>query len=129
MTGRGGSGGSTSSGGNAGSMLDAGTDAAEECVENEPCAAEGVNGTCRNGQCCTGCWDGDACQTGDASAACGAGGGNCAVCSGGQCSGSAPCSSSMQFAPVICAGGGCVQSNTPYCCEFNACDSANGCLQ
>lgn len=37
-------------------------------------------GTCRDGACCTGCWDGAACRAGTAPAACGTSGGACAAC-------------------------------------------------
>lgn len=39
-------------------------------------------GLCRAGACCSGCWDGVACEVGDMAAACGAGGAACAICSG-----------------------------------------------
>jgi hypothetical protein len=42
-------------------------------------------GKCYNGTCCTGCWDGTTCQTGNTSQACGTGGDTCANCGTGLC--------------------------------------------
>ncbi len=58
----------------AGAGFDAGVDAG--CPEGAACAG----GVCRLEACCTGCWDGVACRTGDELAACGAGGGACLGC-------------------------------------------------
>ena len=44
------------------------------------CLVEDVAGLCRQGQCCTGCWTGSACVTGDETARCGLGGELCQLC-------------------------------------------------
>ena len=60
-----------------------------------PCETEGEScgdgaGVCRSGECCTGCWDGSACQGGRAVDACGVAGGECASCTtGNACAGGA----------------------------------------
>ncbi len=46
-----------------------------------PCtSADGLNGRCWGGACCTGCWDGSSCRTGLEDAACGAAGTECIGC-------------------------------------------------
>lgn len=40
-----------------------------------------VPGTCHEGACCLGCWNGTTCVPGNAKDACGQGGGDCKVCS------------------------------------------------
>ena len=55
--------------------------AGEACLgvaDGDPC--EGQTGTCHQGVCCSGCWDGVACQQGDTIAACGSEGGACTTC-------------------------------------------------
>ncbi|MBW1905325.1 MAG: hypothetical protein JRD92_11210 [Deltaproteobacteria bacterium] len=60
--------------------------------DGTPCSADGADGACRAGVCCTGCWDGTTCRAGDDTTRCGAGGGLCQfcdcfsdTCTAGQC--------------------------------------------
>ena len=48
--------------------------------EGTACTAGGVSGTCHSSACCTGCWDGLACQAGTAATGCGVRGGSCTAC-------------------------------------------------
>ncbi len=48
--------------------------------EGRSCLLEDVAGLCRQGKCCTGCWTGSACATGDEATRCGIGGGLCQLC-------------------------------------------------
>jgi len=50
------------------------------CVPVTDGASCGGGGQCRDGACCTGCWDGSTCQPGNTTAACGDGGGLCESC-------------------------------------------------
>jgi alpha-tubulin suppressor-like RCC1 family protein len=45
-------------------------------MDGDPCAG----GTCHAGSCCTGCWNGASCQTGDTGTACGVDGEVCSAC-------------------------------------------------
>jgi alpha-tubulin suppressor-like RCC1 family protein len=61
-------------------------------LDETPCVADGDDGVCRAGACCTGCWDGTACRTGDENTHCGVGGSSCQfcecftdTCTAGQC--------------------------------------------
>ncbi len=40
-----------------------------------------IEGRCHDGTCCTGCWNGKECASGDTGDACGHGGGACQICS------------------------------------------------
>jgi hypothetical protein len=83
---------------------------AGSCVpaDGTPCAG----GSCRDGLCCEGCWDGSMCQLGTAPTACGEGGELCSACiscqrcTAGSCSpgmnGDMCTSASMQ--PGLCVG-------------------------
>jgi len=44
------------------------------------CSIATCTGTCRDGQCCHGCWDGTKCEPGNTAGACGTGGAACIVC-------------------------------------------------
>jgi len=47
--------------------------------DGDACAAA-APGVCYGGVCCTGCWDGSACQPGTSTSACGSAGGICSAC-------------------------------------------------
>lgn len=72
---------------------DAGPPLDEDAGPGVMCGGDGdcTNGTCRDGNCCFGCWDGVACQAGLAGPACGAAGVMCMACGptencvGGSC--------------------------------------------
>jgi alpha-tubulin suppressor-like RCC1 family protein len=91
----------------------------ETCAELEdgsPCPGA-VAGTCRGGECCTGCWDGTSCVTSPTTSRCGAGGALCIECTGstplcesGTCAPD-PCASGADGDP--CPGGRCVEG---ACC-------------
>ncbi len=70
--------------------LEAGLDSVsvelEELIESndgDSCSQGATPGTCRAGACCTGCWDGATCRSGQSIADCGAGGEDCATCNDG----------------------------------------------
>jgi alpha-tubulin suppressor-like RCC1 family protein len=68
--------------GDAGNSGTAGSEpGAKDCSDAEDEEAC-PGGTCRNGACCTGCWDGLVCQTGDEAEACGRAGASCVPCEG-----------------------------------------------
>jgi hypothetical protein len=69
-------------------------------------------GTCHASACCLGCWDGNSCQNGEATTACGALGANCAMCGGGECL-SSFCSMTLT----------CQQSAVP---DFTRCPVSDG---
>lgn len=48
--------------------------------DETPCLAGGIDGLCRMGACCTGCWDGSTCRAGDENVRCGGGGKPCELC-------------------------------------------------
>lgn len=66
-----------------------------DCVDRPDetsCASGNSAGRCRMGECCTGCWDGSQCLSGDSRKDCGAGGQLCedcgvpgGVCAAGEC--------------------------------------------
>jgi hypothetical protein len=74
-------------------------------------------GVCRDGDCCTGCWDGSGCRPGRAENYCGSQGAACADC-GSECRVGPGCSKqSCQAAKpdgTSCAGGKCVAGT---CCK------------
>ena len=80
-------------------------------MDGTGCTAGGVDGQCRGGDCCVGCWDGGACIGGDDIAACGGGGEVCIscndsnACTADACSGGACGNTDDDTAS--CAGGSC----------------------
>ncbi|HET9955679.1 MAG TPA: hypothetical protein VFQ61_14290, partial [Polyangiaceae bacterium] len=147
-------------------MCGSGGDACRNCDDNNPCTADACTakgcthtivegscsgGVCVQGQCCTGCIDGDGnCQKGLSPDGCGRGGGKCTTCFDRQ-----PCTfdlcleGSCQYpqkddntscesdkdvcnGESICRGGKCV-AGTPLNCDDNnpctddKCDPAAGC--
>ncbi len=74
-------------------------------------------GKCYGGNCCTGCWTGSSCQTGNTTTYCGDNGDNCSGCSTTN-----PCKT------AVCSGGSCTttnKTNLTACpggrCYFGAC--------
>ncbi len=102
----------------------------QSCVDTNPCtddlcqtngacshpAHQGAcpNGTCIGTTCCAGCIQGGACQTGNALAACGTGGGACNNCDDGD-----PCTKDA------CGTSGCV--HTPITDTATACSDGDQC--
>jgi len=68
-TGAGGTGGEGGAGG-VGGVVTSCTSQPEETL----CTEGGTSGRCRSGACCTGCWDGSTCHSGDENVRCGAAG-------------------------------------------------------
>lgn len=88
------------------------------------CLAAGVVGTCRAGNCCTGCWNGTLCQPGTALAVCGSAGSFCAGCADVN-----PCTAES------CTAGACVASvligqpcdDARFCTVDDACGALATC--
>ncbi len=86
-------------------------------AEGSSCRVGGTAGTCRARACCTGCWNGTACQAGSAVAACGAAGGACASCS-----------DTNVCTDDACTAGACVRTNNTASCDDGAfCTSGDTC--
>ena len=109
-------------------------------AEGDLCrSASGLAGRCRNGLCCTGCWDGSSCRFGTTISDCGREGQVCArcdamcVCDTGLCPGEGD-----SYLGPLCSGGSCTLAE-PQCCgpvgdavcsatSADVCNSAVGCL-
>ena len=66
--------------------------------DGSACTTAGVSGQCRLGACCGGCWNGAACEAGDAVVACGTAGGDCASCADAN-----PCTADQCDLGGVCA--------------------------
>ncbi len=111
------------------------------CDDGNPCTADSCSagvcqhqatsegascgsGICRAGSCCNGCWDGSACQPGNAVAACGTpqtGGGMCSSCDDSNACTSDSCSNGICSHPAVapgtmCPGGTCSAIGTCLAC-------------
>jgi len=87
--------------------------------EGSVCSSGAATGTCRAGACCTGCWDGVACNAGSSVTSCGRNGGACGACNDGNvCTTDSCTAGSCAVAPV--------GSGAP-CDDGNVCTSADVC--
>lgn len=83
-------------------------------------------GECHAGACCTGCWDGAACQTGNDVAACGSHGIACAMCPSDTCD-VATCTGGCAVEPIN--GPSCPHCGSldERCCAGMTCDASLTC--
>jgi hypothetical protein len=97
---------------------DTGSDAQTLCDnEGEPCPG----GVCHAKACCTGCWDGTTCRTGDTPDACGVGGLDCAACAAkGPCI-TAVCQAGTCGTAPLPEGDACTDAGTKGICHSGVC--------
>lgn len=99
----------------------------EGLAEGDACTTEdSLTGVCRDGRCCTGCWDGTRCRLGTSTAACGLGGGACAECNDGDACTSDVCSEGVCSYPNAPVGTPC--NDGFFCTARDTCDGAGTCV-
>lgn len=93
-------------------------DAGQRC-EGGVCICDGIS--------CDGCCNGDTCETGDSSTACGAGGATCESCGGAACSGGVCASCNATTCPDGCCSGATCSTASAATCGLSgaACVACN----
>ena len=94
--------------------------------DGSACLSGGAEGVCHAGACCTGCWDGSACQAGTSISACGRAGGACASCVDGNGCTTDTCTAGVCSNPPVPAGTAC--EDGLYCTDGDACNGAGTCV-
>ena len=90
----------------------------DPAIDLTACGSGPSAGRCHGGACCAGCWDGAACQSGDALMACGGGGAACEDCDDGN-----PCTDD------ICGASGCVHAaDDRNSCPTGTCHGGACCI-
>jgi alpha-tubulin suppressor-like RCC1 family protein len=93
--------------------------------DGELCTLDGMPGRCWSQACCLGCWDGEACVTGESASACGARGGECEACdTEPPCSDRCVGQQCVPAEPVATVGAGrdhtCASASSVHCWGGNA---------
>lgn len=119
-------------------------------AEGAACTLAGAAGRCRSGSCCTGCWDGFACQTGTTTSACGGAGSTCTSCDdfntcttdscgatrtcsnapsiGTRC-GEPFCEAGVMHAASMCDALGSCRAGTTTACTSGSCSTPTTCAE